>query len=222
MFSNAINRIFVTLESEQSLISELWEYLKDKYFTPHYGDYEHIQVGTSSMVSFSMIVVAFFIGINIAAFIAVFDKRVLGEFARKLIYEDALTPQTAKTLSELGFYKNTAVRSNLRSGSTLKKVVRCVEEEEYNAALDKKRQEFEQSGGKNFRSAPFKVDFDNAHFYVPDEMKYTAEIKFDKKGTNWLTMFGVLVVSFALMIAAFWLFPDILQLIDNFLSMTKG
>lgn len=219
MLINALNRIFVTLESEQSLISELWGYLKDKYFTPHYGEYEHIQVGTSSMVSFQMIVVAFFIGINIAAIMAVFDKRVLGEFARKLICEEALTPEKAMTLSELGFYKNTAVRSNLRSGSTLKRVVRCVEEEQYNATLDKKRQEFEASGGKNFRAAPFKIDFETAHFYLPEDMKYTAEIKFNKKGTNWLTVLGVFVGSFALMIAAFWLFPDILQLIDNFLSM---
>lgn len=219
MLITALNRILVTLESQPSLISELWEYFKDKYFTPHYGEYEHIQVGTSSMVSFRMIVIAFFIGINLAAILAIFDKRVLGEFARKLIYEEALSPDRAMTISELGFYKNTAVRSNLRCGSTLKRVVRCVEEEQYNAALEQKRLDFEASGGKGFREVPFKLDLETAHFYIPEELKYTAEIKFEKKGTNWLTFLGVFVGSFAMMIAAFWLYPDILQLIDNFLSM---
>ena len=88
----------------------------------------------SSLVSFRNIVFAFFIGINIAAIMAIFDKRVLGDFARKLIREEALSPETAMTLSELGYYKNTAIRSSLRSGYTLRRVVRCVEEEQYNAA----------------------------------------------------------------------------------------
>ena len=173
----------------------------------------------SSLVSFRNIVFAFFIGINIAAIMSIFDKRVLGDFARKLIREEALSPETAMTLSELGYYKNTAIRSSLRSGYTLRRVVRCVEEEQYNAALEQKRLEFEASGGKKFREVPFKVDFETAHFYIPDELKYTAEIKFNKKGTNWLTFAGVFVGSVAVMFLTFWLYPDILQLIDNFLSM---
>ena len=219
MFGNKIFGLFAALEAEQSLISELWDYFNEKYFSPQYGEYEHFTVEASSLVSFRNIVFAFFIGINIAAIMAIFDKRVLGDFARKLIREEALSPETAMTLSELGYYKNTAIRSSLRSGYTLRRVVRCVEEEQYNAALKQKRLEFEASGGKKFREVPFKVDFETAHFYIPDELKYTAEIKFNKKGTNWLTFAGVFVGSVAVMFLTFWLYPDILQLIDNFLSM---
>ncbi len=210
-------RLISALESK-SLISELWEYFVDKYFTPHYGDYEHINLGSSSMVSLQTIVFAFFIGINIAAVMSVFDKRVLGDFARTLIRDEALSPDRAKTLMELGYFKNTAIRSSLRSGHTLRRVVKCVEEEEYYASLEQKRQEIE-SAGQKFKSVPFKIDFETAHFYIPEQLKYTAEIKFEKKGTNWLTVAGVFVASLLLMIGVFWIFPDILQMLDNFLSM---
>lgn len=210
-------RLISALESK-SLIGELWEYFVDKYFTPHYGDYEHINLGSSSMVSLQTIVFAFFIGINIAAVMSVFDKRVLGDFARTLIRDEALSSDRAKTLMELGYFKNTAIRSSLRSGHTLRRVVKCVEEEEYYASLEQKRQEIEASGQK-FKSVPFKIDFETAHFYIPEQLKYTAEIKFEKKGTNWLTVAGVFVASLLLMIGVFWIFPDILQMLDNFLSM---
>lgn len=210
-------RLISALESK-SLIGELWEYFVDKYFTPHYGDYEHINLGSSSMVSLQTIVFAFFIGINIAAVMSVFDKRVLGDFARTLIRDEALSPDRAKTLMELGYFKNTAIRSSLRSGHTLRRVVKCVEEEEYYASLEQKRQEIE-SAGQKFKSVPFKIDFETAHFYIPEQLKYTAEIKFEKKGTNWLTVAGVFVASLLLMIGVFWIFPDILQMLDNFLSM---
>lgn len=217
MKRSIIFSLFSALESK-SVIAELWEYFVDKYFTPHYGDYEHITVGSSSMISLQSIVIAFFIGVNIASVMAVFDKRVLGSFARALIRDEALSPDRAKTLSELGYFKNTAVRSSLRSGHTLRRVVKCVEEEEYYASLEQKQQEAEAAGQK-FKSIPFKMDFETAHFYVPEELKYTAEIKFEKKGTNWLTVAGVFVVSLLLMIGVFWILPDILQMIDNFLGM---
>lgn len=217
MKKSIIFSLFSALESK-SVIAELWEYFVEKYFTPQYGDYEHITVGGSSMISLQTIVFAFFIGVNLAAIVSVFDKRVLGDFARALIREDALSPDHAKTLSELGYFKNTAIRSSLRSGHTLRRVVRCVEEEQYDAAIEQKRLEAKAVGQK-FKTVPFKVDFKTAHFYIPSELKYTAEIKFEKKGTNWLTVAGVFVVSLLMVIGVFWIFPDILQLLDNFLSM---
>lgn len=209
-------------EEEPSLLAELWEYFNNKYFSPEYGNYENISITPSSMTSFRMIVFAFFIGINLAAIYAIFNKRYLGDFARAVISCDALSPETAKTLTELGYLKNTVIRSSLKSGTTLRRVVKCVEEEEFYAGIEEKRREFEASGhprGEKFREASFKIDFETAHFYIPDELKYTAEIKFEKKGTNWLTFAGVFILSLALMILVFRLMPDMLQMTDNFLSM---
>lgn len=242
MYSALITSITRKLSGgEPSLIKELYDYFVDKYFTPQYGDYNHIELGNSSMISLPMILIAFFIGVNIAAIYAIFNKRVLGDFVRVLNYRDANTPETALTLEELGFHKNTAIRSSLK-GVTLRRVVKCVEEEEFLAALEKKRAEFEAAqmsgndgegesakkkvifGSKRpkFQEAEFKIDLATAHFYIPESLRYTADIKFEKKGTDWMAYLAVLVITGALVVGLIWIFPDILQLIDNFITMFAG
>ena len=241
MHSTLLTAIFGKLSQEEpSLIKELYDYFVNKYFTPQYGEYNHIEIQNNSMISLPMILIAFFIGVNLAAIYAIFNKRVLGDFVRVLNYRDANTPETALTLEELGFHKNTAVRSSLK-GVTLRRVVRCVEEEEFKAAVEKKRAEFETSlsgndgegnsdekkgifGAKKpkFREAEFKLDLANAHFYIPENLRYTADIKFEKKGTDWMAFLAVLVLTGALVVGLIWIFPDILQLIDNFITMFAG
>ena len=243
MRSTLITAIIRKLSGEEpSLIKELYDYFVEKYFTPQYGDYNHIELGNSSMISLPMILIAFFIGVNIAAIYAIFNKRVLGDFVRVLNYRDANTPETALTLEELGFHKNTAIRSSLKSGVTLRRVVKCREEEEFLAALEKKRAEFEAAqvsgndgegdpnakkqlfGSKQpkFREAEFKLDLSSAHFYIPETLRYTADIKFEKKGTDWMAYLAVLVITALLVVGIIWIFPDILQLIDNFITMFAG
>lgn len=241
MHKTLLTAIFRKLsEEEPSLIKELYDYFVNKYFTPQYGEYNHIEIGNSTMISLPMILIAFFIGVNLAAIYAIFNKRVLGDFVRVLNYRDANTPETALTLKELGFHKNTAVRSSLK-GVTLRRVVRCVEEENFKASLEEKRAEFErslsgndgegESKGKNgifgsrkpkFRETEFKLDLETAHFYIPEELRYTADIKFEKKGTDWMAYLAVIVITGALVIGMIWIFPDILQLIDNFITMFAG
>ncbi len=238
MFHSLLSNFFPVifkLNDEQSLISELFEYFKDKYFTPQFGDYQNFSVGTDSGISLQTIVFGFFIGINLASLIMIFDRRVLGDFVRKLISDECLSPEKAKTLTELGYLKNSAIRSNLKSGVTLRRVIRCVEEDEYNKSLEAKRAEYDAESGKEspdgsgkkkrrpaFREVPFVIDFKTAHFYIPNDLKYTAEIKFEKKGTNWLSFFAVLVISFAIMLIVIQFTPDLLQMLDNFLTSVSG
>ncbi len=251
MILKLINKLFFRLSEQPSLISELYEYFKDKYFTPDFGDYANFSVNTSSNISFQTLIFGLFIGINLASLAIIFDKRVLGNFVRKLISEECLSPASAKTLSELGYMKNSAVRGSLRSGITLRKVVRCVEEEEHQRALAEKRQEYEdmsdeynkqseesgkadEAGGSagglhpkkkrrpEFRDSPFKINFESARFYIPHDLKYMADIKFEKKGTNWLAFFIVLILSFAIMLILIKIIPDVLQMIDNFLGIFSG
>jgi hypothetical protein len=210
------------LTSEPSLFEELWEFYKDKYFTPQFGDYEHIEIAESSLVTLPMVAVAAIIGMCLAAIAAIFNKRYLGDFARALISAEALTPESAQTLEQLGYLKNTTIRSSLKNGTTLRRVVKCVEEEQYYAELKKKREEFEQTNKDpkaKFKEVPFKMDVSAAHFYIPEDLKYTAELKFEKKGTDWLSFMLVVVGSIALALLLIWVVPELLQMTDNFLGM---
>ena len=222
MFFRLTTRLFSRLSSEPSLIEELWEFYKDKYFTPQFGDYEHIEIAESSLVSLPMVAIAAVIGMCIAAIAAIFNKRYLGDFVRTLISAEALSPETAQTLEQLGYLKNTTIRSSLKNGTTLRRVIKCVEEEQYYDAMKKKREEFEQTNTDpkaKFKEIPYKMDVSTAHFYIPEDLKYTAELKFEKKGTDWLSFVLVLVGSIVLALLIIWAVPELLQMTDNFLGM---
>lgn len=222
MFFRLTTRLFSHLSSEPSLFEELWEFYKDKYFTPQFGDYEHIELAESSLVSLPMVAIAVVIGMCIAAIAAIFNKRYLGDFARTLISAEALSPETAQTLEQLGYLKNTTIRSSLKNGTTLRRVVKCVEEEQYYNAMKEKREEFEQTNTNpkvKFKEIPYKIDVSTAHFYIPEDLKYTAELKFEKKGTDWLSFALVLAGSIVLALLLIWVVPELLQMTDNFLGM---
>ena len=222
MFFRLTTRLFSRLSSEPSLIEELWDFYKDKYFTPQFGDYEHIEIAESSLVSLPMVAIAAVIGMCIAAIAAIFNKRYLGDFVRTLISAEALSPETAQTLEQLGYLKNTTIRSSLKNGTTLRRVIKCVEEEQYYDAMKKKREEFEQTNTDpkaKFKEIPYNMDVSTAHFYIPEDLKYTAELKFEKKGTDWLSFVLVLVGSIVLALLIIWAVPELLQMTDNFLGM---
>lgn len=225
MFFQIYNRLFSVLSGQPSLIEELWDFYKDKYFTPDYGEYHYLDVGGNSMVSLTTIVIAFIIGIVLASAAAIFNKRVLGDFVRSLLLDEAHSPESAKTLEQLGYLKNTTIRSALKRGTTLRRVVRCVEEDEYLEELERARQRFEENRTdtrQKFKETPFVMDVSTAHFYIPEELRYTADIKFEQKGTNWLVFLGVVIGAIAMGVLVIWLMPQLLQMLDNFIGMFAG
>ena len=48
-----------------------------------------------------------------------------------------------------------------------------------------------------------------------------ADIKFEKKGTNWFTFGLVIVCCIVLLCITLFLLPDIFQYMDNFVGMFK-
>jgi len=88
--------------------------------------------------------------------------------------------------------------------------------------MQKKREEFELTNTDKkvkFKEIPYKIDVSTAHFYIPEDLKYTAELKFEKKGTDWLSFILVVVGSIALALLIIWVVPELLQMTDNFLGM---
>ena len=118
------------------------------------------------------------------------------------------------------------IRRELTKGSFLRKIVRCREEEEFLATQAHEREAKEAGEGsteprKNDTRAAkndFRIDFTNAHFYIPEDLKYRAELRFEQKGSGWL--FVLLTVVFMPIIASLicQFLPDILQMCDNLIT----
>ena len=216
-----LRKLFLSAAGEPSLLEEIWEYLEGKYFSVDVGRYEHISVGSGSLVSLQKVVLGVCVGIIIAAGMACYDKNKLGGFVRAVVREQALWPDKAKTLSELGFSRNRAVRMSLRSSNKLGKIVRCVEKDTYDEQMTAARAVYvEQNGNEEgFFYPQYRVDLENDHFYIPDEEHYRAETRYDNKGSGWRAF--VLVCIVAVMAAALicFLLPDMIQLVDNMIGI---
>ncbi len=221
--------IFYNLSNDASkqptLIEELWEYLTDKYLTLDISQYDNLDltIGGSGVINLSWAIVALCLGIVLAAILSVYEKRGLGEFVRKLLYEDCYTPETAMTLAQLGFRKNAAVRSSLRSGS-LSKVVICTQKQAYDEQIAQKKAAYEQYATKDspkFKSTPYRINYETDTFFIPKESSYAADIRYDKKGSGIVTV--IIALGIALLLALFIIFilPDVLQLLDNFVGILR-
>ena len=212
---------------EPTLLRELWDYFVEKFFTVRFEEYnyQNFSIKTGGLLSAQAVIVAFFLGLIIAAAIAMFQKRTLGDLVRALDRENAHEPARAMTLEQLGLIRNTAIKQDLRHGTALRRVVRCVEEEVYLASMAEKKATFEadeQNKDKKWKDVPFQSDFYNHHFYIPSELRFGADVHFDKKGSNPLVFVFTVIVCVVFASLVCYLLPEMLQLADNFIGVFKG
>ena len=215
---------------EQSTVYELIGYVKDRYFTLEFGVYENFSVATGLGESVRNIIIAFALALIIVSVVNAYTRQSLGGFVRRLLSQDCLSPDRAKTLSELGYFRSTAIRRALAKGSALRLVVRRAdgdvdgisevpaEPQEPETAEGECVQENEVVSGAANRPTDSKIDFLTARFYVPEELKYRAEIRFRVKGSSWWMV--ALVSGLGIVIAALLcqLLPDVVAFADNIMT----
>ena len=204
---------------------DTWFKILNDIFALDMGQYENLGFGDFAFNNLRGIILGMVLGIIFASYLVIFNRRVHGDFIRSLINDDCSTPEKAKTLAEIGYLKNAAVRSALRSGNTYRGIVRCVEAEEYYAAREQARGEYEArvaaSGEKApaFSSPEYHHDFAVSHFYIPEDIHFTATRRFEKKGTGIFSAVAITVISIVLFWALLKFLPDIMQYIDNFVGI---
>ena len=216
-----LNRLLYSTSGEPTLLEELWEYLEGKYFSVDMGRYEHISIGSGSLVTLQKVVLGICVGIIIAAAMACYDKNKLGAFVRAIVKEQALWPDKGMTVYDLGFARNSAVKASLRSPNKLGKIVHCVEKEAYDAKVAEAREAYiaEHGNEEGFFMPQYRMDFDNDHFYIPDEEHYRAEVRFDNEGSGWRAFILVCIVAIVSAALICFLLPDMIQLVDNMIGI---
>lgn len=216
---------------EPSLWSEIWTYLVDRYFSINFYEYQfyHLNLTQSDGIFLRNTIIAIMLGVVVASAGAMYQKRTLGDLVRALQRENCTSADKAMTLEQLGLLRNTAIKGDLRHGTSLKRVVRCVGEEQHNASLKEKRAVLESEAAKGeapeakaklkkWKDVPYRYDFATDRFYIPESLIYGAEVHFDKKGTNPLIFAAVLVVAVIVAALACFFLPELLKMIDNFIG----
>jgi hypothetical protein len=229
---NGLYRLLTTARlsnaSEMPLWQELWQFWEDKYFHFDMNNYENLGLGGGTgFITLPQMIAMMLIGVIIAAFASIFNKRVLGDFVRMMLQYEATSPEKAKTLEEFGYLKNSTIRQALRRNPSLRRVVHCVEEEEFARETEHQRTAYEERRAQDKSLPPFieptyQMDVTTAHYYIAEKDKYMADIKFEKRGTNWFTFGIVVVCCLALMVVTLYLLPDIFQYMDNFVGMFRA
>ena len=161
-------------------------------------DYEHFRIDAAAADTIGTLVVALCIGILVAALYNFYVRHVPGAVVRALLRAEALSPEAAKTAEELGLASNPFFRLELLHGSALSHLVRYVGDEP------------DEQGNRAQKTA-------GTRYYIPEEAKYRAEIRFAKQGNGvmGLVLTALLTVGIAALVIR--LLPWFLGVIDKIL-----
>lgn len=232
---------------EQSTVYELISYVRERYFTLEFGVYENFSVASGLGVAVRNIIIAFTLALIIVAVMNAYTRQSLGAFVRRLLSEDCTSPDRAKTLSELGYFRSTAIRRELARGTTLRLVVRRADGEgaltpaedltetpqntddelpcETENTLKQNAEETDcvteaNNTAVETQKCPTdtKIDFLTARFYVPEDLKYRAEIRFRVKGSSWWMVALVSVLGIVVAALLCSLLPDVVAFADNIIT----
>jgi hypothetical protein len=211
----------LTAKTDTSFFEDVWNYLYSVYLSSE-GSYENLGLEKMPLFSIRLTVLGIFIGIIIACIAMAYHKKVLGAIVRKMIALEALSPEAAKTSEELGYKKNFLIKNALERSTSLRSVIKCVEEEEFLLAQAEAKAQQEQDGtesGKKrrFREREYVIDASKDRFYIPEEKRIRAEIKFEKKGSGWLATTVSIILVIVLFFAVLLVLPQVLTYIDKML-----
>lgn len=148
----------------------------------------------------NLIIWSMYIGFMLATVLYYYQKKVMGKFVRLIISKGALSADNALTLEELGYQKKVLVRSQLQKQSALRKMVWEVDDN-YRTGED----------GRLYCAREKALDLNLGKFYVPEERRIQAQLRYDDKGSDIFTLLISAVVLFALaVVACIWL-PDLIS-----------
>ncbi len=174
-------------------------------------NYQNFSFSSVPENTLKIIVLGICIGIVVGTVAAVVYKTITHSFIRTLVKNEIHTPEKAKRIDDLDFIGKLYIKNELKySYKTMRRYVICANEEDF---IKKKETEKDSS----FKKLPV----DQGLFYLPEEKKIEAELRFSEVRNP----VGSIVITTALAGAAayFALFaaPELLQMLDNFITMVS-
>lgn len=129
------------------------------------------------------------VGSVCAVLFTYYNRTILGGFVRTLINKEALSIDSAITLAEAGYQKNAFVKRALLKRDTFRKIVFEVDDEIVIA-----------SEGHSFSARTKPINLDTARFYIAQENRVMAELRYDNQGAN---IFGVVTSVIVILALAY-------------------
>lgn len=153
-------------------------------------EYEVISFDAAARSTARLVIIGLCIGIFLAALYSVYQRTVPGGIVRALLKAEALSPEAAKSLAELGLGRNPLCSFEIKRNAMLGRFLRAVDGEE----------------GEEPR------------YYIPEEQKYAADVRFERGGNPVVTLVLSAVGSLALAVILCKGLPVVLGIVDGFLK----
>lgn len=160
------------------------------------------QINTTS--SMELVIWCMFIGMVLATVYMFYEKKVIGAFVRALLSIQASDIASAKTLMELGFAKNYPVRSALRKGGALRKLV-----------WETGDNYMENENGVKYSARQTPMDLNTARFFISEENRIRAELRYSEKGSDIFILIITILVFLMIAYLAVIFLPELLTLLEN-------
>lgn len=212
-----------------TVLYELIGYYVQTFFTIRPVEYEHIKLTASGAATLRNAVLAMALGVIFAAFGIFYTRRYPGGLVRALLRSEATSPEKALTLAELGYFYSIGIRLDLKRGGVLTRTVVRVGDAEPPVPLELREEEpteqeittepepqpAEEPTAVVDTSVRKQFDFAADRFYIPEALRYRAELRYTQKGSGILP----LVLTILLTVVASGLLcrylPGILSLVDR-------
>lgn len=182
------------------------------------SSYKHLEF-YNRIMTLKTVIIGLYVGFLAGILISFYNKVYLGSFVRRLVKKEVFSPEKALTLDEIGMKNTFFLRRALIKGGTLRRIAEAANEDE--ATCETERSKAAKWFRKFFRfenTPKVKYDFEKLKFYIPEEKKYAAEIRYEKKGSN-PAMFIIMAIALTVVaVVAYIEIPELLTLLDNFLT----
>ena len=210
--------LLTIVEEEESKIRLIYEKIRDFFFAS--DTYEHFSTA-SRMSSLRIFITALLVGVF--AFVVVFSvkKRAAKRFVDAVNKFENYTPESAKTLAELGLEQDKGVISALERGG-LSRLVSSVEGDEYNeknfsskpSRVAEKAEKAEKKQKKKMTPPPYKADPQKDRFYLSEKKALSLQSIYGGKMGTVSTVILTAVGCVALWVVLDRAIPFILSIID--------
>lgn len=171
--------------------------------------------GTAQVLSYGEItiysvIIGICIGLIIGIILSYISRKQSARLIRSLKELGAETEESALTLSEIAETGRNVARSPLTLGKPLRRYVECANTSE---AEKETESGFLKKICKVFsREAPRRTDFNKARFYLPENKRIPAEVRFDTGKMTVATLIISIIAVIGLGIGAIYIMPKLLDM----------
>lgn len=183
--------------------------------------YENLAFSGSS-ITLTVIIWGVYIGLVVGCIASAYSRDYLGRIVRALVSAQCRDEKSAASAEALGIRCSAPLRRAMRDGGVLRKYISIANPEE--CISDTAPRGFFAAVRRFFSGSEsiHRLDLKAAKLYIPEEKRYTAELRYEKKGPSWVIVVLIIVLGAATAVGVSFAVPKILDLLDQAITAFKS